>query len=1129
MSESSQAGDPEGRPGFRLERLELWNWGTFHGGIQTIEASGGWALIVGDNGSGKSTAIDALRTLLVPPRILNYNDASGDGRRVAARDRTRRSYVRGAWASSSVVDSSAVTTQYLREPGMLSAIAAVFTDQTHRQSVTLAQVLWEHDEQISEIYAIASVPRGLRDLVEGRSTSSDIRRTARRSGWEIDDTFGAYAERMRGMLHIPGEKALEVFNRAIGMKEVGDIDAFVRQFMLPGTDAYTFVRETVLPHYRTLLDCWTAIARAERQIKLLDPIREYATLVSDGEQRSNEWRRLQDLIAPFVASLHLALLRTQIDELKKSYSAGEIELNRIQAEIDAVRRDRDDLVAARAKSDAGARLAAIENELQHAEELRKRAELRRSQLASAIETLEARAAVSDATAFAAARTVWEERRVTAEHQALEHDEIRAARLQDQRMALEIAAEKKRQLDAVESHRVNIPYDYLDIRASVARAVGVELNVLPFAGELMEVRDDYADWAGAIERLLRGFGLSLLVPDEHYRAAARYINATFLGRRLTFHRVPTRVITTPGLARDRVPGRLQFRLDHSLHLWVVGELVRSFNHRCCDSIAELEQADFGLTREGLVRHGTRHVKDDGRRIDDPAARVLGWSVESKIAALRQQIGEQERDAKKRGADADAARRAAEGLRRLAAAARDLANVTDFSDINPAQWSARIIELTYERADLTNNSEQLRAIQLRLDAADERISFIERDLRTRDRVLGGLRDQMEKHTSAATAREIEVGGFSNYDHTECAASFDEVMKDLPAPSVGNCDQLADKIRQKLQTRINNEQRGVKDATGKMVVHMNDFLNEFAEYKQTLRSEVTYADGFVAALDRIEGEELPQHRERFEQYLSENLVGTLVMLQHRLDEHQEDIDERIREINEALRGIEYTDETYVELRLVSKPSAEVGEFKRGLKECFEHGITPSADEYLLIFQRVRVLLEGFEREPERTQRVLDVRGWLAAGVRERRRSDDGEVNFYAATTGKSGGQKAKLAFTILASALCAQYGLTAAPADAPNFRLVVIDEAFSRTDETNSTRAMQLFARLGLQVLVVGPFDAKAKLAVPFVDTIHLVANLGGNDSRLHALSRADIERDGPGVTAPVDSPSALITPRATTARS
>src|SRR6266849_5220932 len=82
--------------GYRLDRLELLNWGTFHGEGQVFTPKGEWSLLVGDNGSGKSTAIDALRTLLVPPRLLNYNDAAGDGRRVVGRDRTRRSYVRGA-------------------------------------------------------------------------------------------------------------------------------------------------------------------------------------------------------------------------------------------------------------------------------------------------------------------------------------------------------------------------------------------------------------------------------------------------------------------------------------------------------------------------------------------------------------------------------------------------------------------------------------------------------------------------------------------------------------------------------------------------------------------------------------------------------------------------------------------------------------------------------------------------------------------------------------------------------------------------------------------------------------------------------------------------------------------------
>jgi len=286
-------------PGYRLDRVELLNWGTFHGEGQVFAPRGAWSLLVGDNGSGKSTAIDALRTLLVPPRLLNYNDASGDGRKTSGRDRTRRSYIRGAWASSSTIDSTSPTTQYLREPGILSAISAVFTDVLRSESVTLAQVLWEHDEDVREIFAIYKAPQSLKDLLARQTNTTEIKRTAKQAGWEVFDSFSSYSERMRKLLHIPGEKALEVFNRAIGMKEVGDIDAFVRQFLLPSADTFTFIRDTVQPHYRTLIDCWTAIDRAERQLSALQPVSENAQRIAGAESKIEEWRGLQDSVRPY--------------------------------------------------------------------------------------------------------------------------------------------------------------------------------------------------------------------------------------------------------------------------------------------------------------------------------------------------------------------------------------------------------------------------------------------------------------------------------------------------------------------------------------------------------------------------------------------------------------------------------------------------------------------------------------------------------------------------------------------------------------------------------------------------------------------------------------------------------------
>jgi uncharacterized protein YPO0396 len=681
--------------------------------------------------------------------------------------------------------------------------------------------------------------------------------------------------------------------------------------------------------------------------------------------------------------------------------------------------------------------------------------------------------------------------------------LRATRRYRQERVLDERREKLAELESVERHLVNIPREFLAIRLRVSQAVGVAPEVMPFVGELIEVRSTYSDWTGAIERLLRGFGLSLLVPEGLYRPAAEYINSTRLGVRLIFHRVPARPMMLPSLSNDRVPGRLEFRTEHPLHLWVVTELVRRFNHRCCESIVELESTDHGLTRAGLVRDGTRHIKDDARPIDDPSARILGWSTDRKISALRGQIAEAERQAEIEGKAAIEAGRIAEAARARQNAARELLGIMDFSDIDPRRWSGEVLRLRAERELLERNSDQLRLLQGRLREIEAAISASEQQLGQCNRDLGRLRDRLDVCRNSAQDRERQIATYSEYDHAVAEKDFAEIAAGLQPLTLDNADQLAHAAHQSLQGRISNEQRRINEANDRMIAGMSEFLGQFSEFRQTMEVGRAYAESFAAALRRIEDEDLPDHRERFERYLNENLVGDLLMLNRRLEEHQEAIEGRIEEINQALHDIDYGDATYVQLRLLSRQGQDVADFRRALRGCFEHGIDPAPEERLLIFERVRLLLEGFQRNPDGTQRVTDVRTWFAAGVRELRRVDDSEVNYYAASTGKSGGQKAKLAFTILASALSAQYGLSTAPADTANFRLVVIDEAFSRTDEFNSTRAMQLFSRLGFQLLIVGPFDAKAKLAVPFVQSIHLSSNPGGNSSRLVALTREQLE--------------------------
>ena len=63
--------------GFRLQRLEVLNWGTFDGQVWGLELKGRNILLTGDIGSGKSTLVDAVTTLLVPAHRIAYNKAAG--------------------------------------------------------------------------------------------------------------------------------------------------------------------------------------------------------------------------------------------------------------------------------------------------------------------------------------------------------------------------------------------------------------------------------------------------------------------------------------------------------------------------------------------------------------------------------------------------------------------------------------------------------------------------------------------------------------------------------------------------------------------------------------------------------------------------------------------------------------------------------------------------------------------------------------------------------------------------------------------------------------------------------------------------------------------------------------------
>ena len=178
--------------GFRLARLEVFNWGTFDGQVWALQLDGKNGLLTGDIGSGKSTLVDAITTLLVPANRVAYNKAAG----ADSKERTLRSYVLGHYKSERNEVTGAAKPVSLRDYNSYSVILGVFHNAGYDQTVTLAQVFWMKEAQGQPARFFLGAERALSIVSDFSNFGSDIaqlRKKLRGLGAELHDNFPPYA------------------------------------------------------------------------------------------------------------------------------------------------------------------------------------------------------------------------------------------------------------------------------------------------------------------------------------------------------------------------------------------------------------------------------------------------------------------------------------------------------------------------------------------------------------------------------------------------------------------------------------------------------------------------------------------------------------------------------------------------------------------------------------------------------------------------------------------------------------------------------------------------------------------------------------------------------------------------
>jgi uncharacterized protein YPO0396 len=327
-----------------------------------------------------------------------------------------------------------------------------------------------------------------------------------------------------------------------------------------------------------------------------------------------------------------------------------------------------------------------------------------------------------------------------------------------------------------------------------------------------------------------------------------------------------------------------------------------------------------------------------------------------------------------------------------------------------------------------------------------------------------------------------------------------------SVESCDNREQELRSWLQARIDGEDHKLKRLAEKIIKAMAAFKEAFkletAEIDASLEAAFEYED-LLAQLNR---DDLPRFVERFKELLNVNTINEIANFNARLAQERATIRERIDHINQSLGEIDYNPGRYIVLESQHSPDAEIRDFQQELRACTEGAVTGSDDAQYseAKFLQVKSIIDRFrgreglsEQDRRWTNKVSDVRNWFLFAASERWRADDKEHEHYSDSGGKSGGQKEKLAYTILAASLAYQFGLEWGAVRSRSFRFVVIDEAFGRGSDESAQYGLKLFQQLNLQLLIVTPLQ-KIHIIEPFVSSVGFVHNEGGRASRLRNLS-------------------------------
>lgn len=1101
---------------WQIETLKMINWGVYDGGNppHTVEFAkgdeGSLTMVTGNSGTGKSTILDALITLLFKSG-RQMNQASSQGQEKDKR--SIYSYVRGYINETEDPDTGRNVVGYFRGTAddgtklpVWSAITLTLCN-ANAGRLTLAGFFYVQageTKNATKIWVLSDgeIDPRLAERVVDHAFSPKRIREVYRDALVVSDNKEEMRRKYHGIVGID-ERTENLLYRILTGAAESDVTKIFRNIVLdrPRTIEMAASLVAIYDQSRETIASWDGKVKKQQAFDRLRKLNDrydkarleaapYGTIGTKNESDGEV-----DGIRRWHTRRFVGMLDGKIDALGAAQLKAKSDISRFKTDFELAGKKYDQ--AQRAFNAAGgSTLKELDTEIKSAADalVAKKGNVKRlgalfSEIGEDVPAEEdgwnkCLSALSENDAAAEAQIS----RLEAKIEALQID------LTSKRTSL---ADAKDDRDRAEKLRTRITAKMEKARQVISEVTGITADRLQYACEMFDVRDEYASWRDAANLALFDVADCLIVDEADRRKFLRgmgELSAGSIGHRCRYRFVDPKAHQLPADANpSRLSGRMRFKdVSFAGFLW---ELISSDEYDCVcvdgafDEIPDCRQ----LKSDGMLRDA-----DGGEHGYETVPNIIGFVDGAELERLKKRVDDLSGKVTELTGLLAADRiekKVIETKQRLYAQISEM----PFSDVDIATAEFHLDALERQKESLTA-SERLEELQKALKTADdERLDAYDR-LCTAQTLLTDSKSRMKAYSACRDALGIKI----------------ERRRDLLDPA----DETVEILEQIYQSREDGAGLDKHEGAGQLEAYADECATAFIE---AFRDKAGAVQANAAAACRAVEREMLSCKENFSSttpeldhvgtdirdisaYLSIDLSGSeqalIDMYAQNLPkinlafknfsecerEYENDVLDAFATINGILKRYPFrTDGAALEIRPTFKRNTSS---YRAVREMIKSVV---ADEYDNASNYRSMPIEDLKRKldeigtvidylrPDKMDnpsKVVDSRQRLSVKVTV---GEGDNLEVINAAASMNGGYREKVKAFILSAALF--YTLKSSADRRPLFAPILFDEAFIKSDMDTTQTAIRAMLGFGFQLFISCP-DGKQASILPMTDTAWFV---------------------------------------------